>query len=274
MTSDIIIMPYVRRSRRMRKSRRPRYGRRIKRFTKKTTMVNRMPRRLKTVVAPKYFTTIEASMLGVFTIESTPQFAYFSVSANGPVAPFIQTVPSNSKFTDIAGAVLSGTTLSISDITSTGIRQLRDLYDYVRVHSVAISVTITPTNGQDMLELCVVPYNGQNSGNPPLTFYEAKSAPWSKTITCTGFNNIKQNTVFMKVKPRDILGQSKEQYRTDDDNLTSLAGDSLPTIPVGILILYNRYSTGTFNGPCNIGIKLKYYCEFTRPIQALSVDDS
>lgn len=159
--------------------------------------------------------------------------------------------------------------ITINQIQPAGFQVLAGIYGNYRVHASQLMVTMTPTAGADVSELNVVPILWDQETatylQPP-NFYAAKSAPYSKNIQVTGNNNIKQNTLINKILSRNILGQSKEQFRTSSAVLMTVGQN--PDV-VGQedtawawRIDYQKYATGVFTANAAISVKVKYYMEF------------
>lgn len=243
-------------------------------------MVNRMPKRSKTLIAPKYFTTMEASFQGVLGITAT-QLQYFDISAFDLARPFFcyedPSGATNTGFTTMTGSALLNTTGVVESIMTAGFDTLSLLYNKYRVHASKLRITMTPTAGADVLDLCVCPWAGAvtTSGSYPNTFYEARAQPYSKVIQCTGNNNIKQNTLIHKQKNRTLLGLSKEQYRADLDNCrdSDVLTGSRPTEepngqagnPLFWRVYYAKYSSGVFTAPVAVSVNVTYYVEWLQP---------
>lgn len=254
----------------------------VKKYTKGNTsrqvMVNRMPKISKSVIAPKFFTSMEASFMG--SIDNTGvQSNDFAVSMSNIRNPFSYDALS---FTSMTGASLvNNSSVLIQNIAVSGFNALATLYNNYRVHSSTIKVTFTPAAAVDYLEFVVVPcqYNIFTMAPiEPTTYYEAKSMPYSKFRQCTGFNDIPKNTIVSTLKNRTIHGLTKEQYRTDmqnsmnqDNSIYAAAGYENMRNAAFWKIWYAKYNAGTFTNPVSVSVTVRYYVEWFTQEQNLAI---
>lgn len=236
----------------------------------KAVMINRMPRALKTIIAPKYFTTMTATLGAVLGTTAT-QSQNFQVSGSTIYLPFYD----GDEITSMTGCTLATGTPVLTDNNVVGFRNLREIYTRYRVHASMIRVTFSPTSILDTTEFVVVPCNfdiTSASAIIPNSFDSAKGQPYSKFRTCQSTNPEKQNTIISKIKNRTILGLTKEQYRSDLDtsysiNDTTPVASGLPGMPITWLVWYRKYATGTYTSAVNISVSVRYYVEWFQPQQ-------
>lgn len=250
--------------RKMKKGRRKR-GRRNR---GKITMINKMPRNLGTIVAPRFFTNMTYSFQGQLGTTAT-QSQQFGICAS------LISNPGNVGQIGVFDALTGGTLVNnsavgLNSLDYAGASNLRGIYNFARIHNTKLTVTFTPNTAADALEFAVlpVPFNPAIAAyNIPTTWYEAKTNPRSKSRQCTGFNDVKGNTLIIRAKNRDVLGMTKEQYRTSLPQQASQdpAGLVLENNIVAWFVQYSKYTTGTFSSPCNVYIKMQAYVEWSQP---------
>jgi len=249
-------------------------NRRKARRANRQVMTNRMPRMSKSVVAAKYFTTMEIGFQGLLSVAATQSqsFRVSSAILNKPLA-------TNQSFTGaVTGASLVGPgTQNINNMYPLGWSQLTQLYGAYRVHATKLNATFTPTASADALEFAVLPVQWDGSVmEVPNDYPSAKLQPYSKFRQCTGNNNIRQNTIVSKLKNRTIYGLSKEQMRTGDTSFVIdndvATGPELNQYYSEWLIYYQKYNAGVFTSPCNISLTVTYFVEWMQPRQDYSVE--
>lgn len=283
----------VKRVMRKRRGKKPRRGRKRGRaMVKKEVMVNKMPRRLHTVIAPHYFTTLEYGFTGSATLAAGAQ-GYFNVWANGLFTPGNNLGGATAgggqatvNFVLFTGAGFGGTlypaTLALNALNPVGETQLSVLYGKYRVHSSKISVTCTPVSGSPDCLLSVLPIDGNSleAGLPGNDIQRAQSQPFAKAIQVSPNNNLKQNTVQNKCQSHTILGLTKAQYKDDPltAGLTSATNPSgFPTSiggnnasPDGVFWQVNVSPMRAADTPLNLyEIRVIYFAEFFEPVAML-----
>jgi len=249
----------------------------------KMTMVNRMPKSLHTVVAPRYLTELEYGFTGTATMGAGVQ-GYFDVWANGLWFPGITTYAGGAglNFTTTAGAdlgvggVVYPATVALTALQPVGETMLASLYDKYRVHGSSMSVVVTPEASSANLMVTLVPLSGNEviAGIPANDIQRAQSLPRSKAITVSPNNNIKLNRVHAKCAPHNILGMTKQQYN-DNPNTSGLVAISNPGGPSGPAdaesnvvfwqVNLSPFASG-FSTSANIEVRITYLVEFFDPL--------
>lgn len=255
-------MPFRRKVKRKRKG----AGAKKKRmFNRRNIMYNRMPARAHSVVAPKYFTTIRASFQGYLESSANPlQANYFTIKGNDIALPF----NTSANFTAMTGASLRNEgTVTISDLQPAGLLQLQDLYYKFRVHASRLNVTFTPQAFSTAMELTVLPYNAVSG--PPADYYDAKSAPYSKTRMCIDTNNIKQNTIVSKMMSYTVLGCTKEQYRCNEKTEGTITVSNSVVSEWNWQVYYAAFADATLASDVFITVSIDYMVELFSPLANL-----
>jgi len=254
-------------------------------IAKRDVMVNKMPKRLHTAIAPHYFTTLEYGFTGNQTLGAGVQ-GYFNVWANGLFHPGdnlqqVGTAVANyNQFSSVAyGGTLYPATLALNALNPAGETQLSVLYSRYRVHMSRIQVTCQPLGAGVDTMCAVTPINGDSLAIPlpGNDIQRAQSEAYTKFITCSAGNNIKQNTISLKCRPFEITGQTKQQYR-DDPNTSGQTSTSNPGAPASAASgnysgVFWQVNTSPFSvagvQSNNFEIRVTYYVEFYEPVAML-----
>jgi len=225
-------------------------------------MINRMPRRMHNVVAPIFFSTMQCQAQARIEIDQSSG-AHFDVHANKMNNPFYGAT--------LLSAIATGLgSVGLDDLQPAGFIALSNIYTSYRIHKCTMRVTMTPSNATDILLLAVLP---QGSDQAQITtFQQAMSSPYSKTITCTGNNNIKQNTVTLGIKTRDFFGKTKQAFRAENDYAVTEAFTSAPQFPLQYDVWYQLYSGANNTGTIAVNVVLTYSVEFFAPQTNLPID--
>jgi len=203
------------------------------------TMVNRMPKQMHTVVAPKFLTELEYGFTG--TAQMGAGIAgYFNIWANGisfpgenggvapgDFNPFTQTAGVNLG----VGGIVYPAVVALTALQPVGETMLASLYDKYRVWKSKMAVTVTGTGGNSIVTLVPIVGASLQVGIPGVDIQRAQSLPYSKAITVSANNNIKQNRIASSCVPHVILGETRQQY-LDDPNTAGIMATSggLPPI--------------------------------------------
>jgi len=246
----------------------------------KMTMVNRMPKSLHTVVAPRYLTELEYGFTGTATMGAGVQ-GFFDVWANGLQFPGnCYGGPAGANpFTVTAGAdlgvggVVYPATVALTALQPVGETMLGQLYDKYRVHGSSISVVVTPEASSANLMVTLVPLSGNEVlvAIPGNDIQRAQSLPRSKAITVSPNNNIRQNRISAKCAPHNILGMTKQQY--NDHPYTGgivavsnpAGGEDTDGPQVFWQVNICPFATG-FSTSANIEVRVTYLVEFFDPL--------
>lgn len=232
----------------------------------RNVMVNRMPRRAHTAIAPKYFTTMETGFQGAVST-GAPKVQYFDVWGNYYDTAFYANglvTPAFSNFTGMTNASFVNTALDVSTLQYAGSSRLAQLYQRYKVNASQISVTVSPTAAADIMEICIFPYS-INTTTPVTDMQNAKNQPFSKCFTVTGNNNIKQNTLHHKLHSMVPLGISREQYR----NLPYLQYAQAPQAEDKLWIwrvMYQTYSNAVTTSNLAFNVKVTASMEHSAPL--------
>jgi len=238
------------------------------------TMVNRMPKSLHTVVAPRYLTELEYGFTGS-QLSTAGLQGYFNIWANGlwfPGEPLPG--PGGNAFTVAIGAdegvggVVYPATVALTALQPVGETMLASLYDKYRVHGSSIAVTCTPTSGSANAIISIVPISGSELlvAIPGNDIQRAQSMPRSKFITVSPNNNIKQNRISARCASHIILGMTKQQY----NDSPSTAGITSTENPAGDYAVFWQMNLAPFSAgaltSCDFEIRVTYLVEFFDPL--------
>lgn len=235
---------------------------RKKRMVKsRTVMVNAMPRRVHNIVAPIFFTTMQCQVqvrlpVGALATDT------FAVYASKLYEPFNSTLP-------LGGITTSLGTIATNNLLPAGFTALSNLYECYRVHKCQMRLTVTPRLSADYLLLVALPQDEDTT--VAATAQQALSSPYSKTITCTGNNNIKQNTLHLGIKNRTYFGRTKQSYRSENDYAAVGGITSPPLINMLYHVWYQTYSGAVTTADTAINLVLNYSVEFFEPKTDLAV---
>lgn len=253
-----------------------RRGRRSRRFYKSADrkgelMINKTPARLHNCIAPRFKTRLEAGFSGILTNANSPATAFFTISGNGVHLPF--NGPSGNGYTGkaftSAGGGPQGTlvpaTVALNALGAVGHNLLSNLYSQYRVYASSLQVTFTPSAGADgaLLVICPVPGSGDISG------FETQylmSAPYSKAITCTGNNNVKQNRISHYMDSATALGMTRAQFQASLPTLTN--ADSAGTNNVNQwnwVVAYQMLSGSAPSSNVFVEVRMTFYVEYEAP---------
>lgn len=253
-------MPARRKYARKPRAKRP-YKKRVYRRNARV-MINTMPRRVHNIVAPIFFTTMQLQAQARLEIGSGPA-GRFSINCSKLLNPFATDDPLTTIATQL-GAI------DIDTISPTGLQALAALYDSYKVHKCTMRITFTPATTVDPLLLIALPQDGEMAFTS--TAQTAQAQVYAKTITCTGTNNIKQNTLHMGIKQRTYFGKTKQAYRAEND-YAGMDGilSTIPNIEMYYFIYYSLYSGVVSVGPISINIVLTYNVEFFQPTNNVAI---
>jgi len=239
---------------------------------KATTMVNRSPAKLHLPIASRYLTKLTCGFTGYTPTGASSASGNFGVMALGSLdPPFADASYISNPFTSMNGSTLSPATLALSALKPVGSTALSTLYSKIRIFSSKLTITCTPSAGADTLTLVVCP-EASNSGTGytnPVDVQNAMALPFSKAITCTGNNNIKQNTIFSYNSNNTLLGQTRKQF-LDDGNNYQIFSNNIPPDAVSNVAKYNiSYCTqggSDLTAKLFWEVKIDYWVELSDPI--------
>lgn len=253
----------VRRTSRRLRRRRPFYGSKDR---KGEVMINKTPAKLHNVIAPHYFTRLEAGFSGNRPAAAGAA-AYFDVD----MTPYLPFDPSVGKlFTDASpgpAGVLVPATLALNALEPVGTAALSALYKSYRCYAARLDVTYTPTAGADGSMLIVVPFSS-GSGGEVTDAQIAMSLPYSKAITCTGNNNVKQNRISMYMDLPTLLGLTRTQY---NDLSTSIGNfqSSNPGVYGQFRVFMNTLSGNALTAIAIVEVRVCLWIEAIYPVPNL-----
>jgi len=230
-------------------------------FSSSKVMINKMPKRVHNVVSPMFFTTLQAQCQ-VRIPTGGGAVGNFSVWASQLFEPFNTPQPLSALATNL-GAI------PLDNVLPAGLTALSYVYMSYRVHKCTMRITVTPRASADQLLLILLPQDA--SGIPVADAQQALSQPYSKTITCTGNNNIKQNTLTFAIKNRDYYGKTKVGYRSENDYACIGGLTGAPTINLLYSIWYQTYSGAVTANELAINVVLTYSVELFEPNTDLSI---
>lgn len=234
-----------------------------KQYKSRMVMINSMPKRVHTLVAPIFFTTMQAQIQARLPI-GVASTGHFYVYASKLFEPFNNPTAPLSAIATGLGAI------ALDNVQPAGILAIANLYENYRVHKCTMRTTFTPRINADQILLVVLPQDQDTTS--VTTAQQALSQPYSKTITCTGTNNIKQNTMHMGIKNRTYFGRTKQSYRAENEYACfgSITG-SQPVLNMYYDTWYETYSGAVTTADININIVLTYSVEFFEPKTELAV---
>lgn len=244
-------------------AKKPRTKRRFKKkqFTSSKVMINKMPKRMHCVLSPMFFTTMQAQCQATIPIGSAATDT-FAIYASKIYQPFNSPTPLSAVATGLGSVPLS-------NLLPAGFVAMANVYMSYRVHKCTMRITATPRASADQLLLCIYPQDEDTGA--VASAQQALSAPYSKTITCTGNNNIKQNTMFISVKNRDYFGRTKQSYRSENDYAVIENINGTPLINMLYHTWYQTYSNAVTTAEIAINIVLTYSIEFFEPNTDLGI---
>lgn len=230
-------------------------------------MVNRTPARLHNVIAPHYYTRLEAGFAGNRPAAAAAQ-SYFDIdmSAYLPFDPSIGKL-----WTDAApgpAGVLVPATLALNALEPVGAAALAALYKSYRVYAAKLDITYSPTAGADATMMVVQPYS-TFVGGPSTDAQAAMSQPYSKAITCTGNNNVRQNRISSYMDVATMLGFTRQQYK---DATTSIGNydASNPGIGAAFRVYLDTLSGAALSAIAVVEVRLTLWVESLYPLQNLA----
>lgn len=207
-------------------------------------------------IAPKYFTTFECGATATVASGSAATH-YFNVGMT-PFEPF------NSDTTIASIATLVPATAAVTDLRCAGYTvQAINLYQRVRVWSATITVTAVPTAAADLIYLVLAPYTG--SGNQATDTQTLMSQPYAKCITCTGNNNIRQNTLRSSIYMPSIYGFSKQQWKNCESSPSANGVTTAATDGQSWRIMYQTASNAVTTATLSLEVRVKYKVELFEP---------
>lgn len=243
----------------------PKKGRKGRKFYKSAAgkgevMVNRVSARLHNFVAPHYLTKLEYGFTGMQALAAGTQ-GYCDLQLNGLHLP--GTSPGNPFTAATFGGTVYPAAAALGALYPVGYTVLSGIYQNYRVYASRIVVTCTPTTNPCVL--CVAP--GANVSSIIGTdFQKAQSQPYSKVITTTPSNNIKQNTIMMYMDAPTVVGLTKQQY--NDADSTQAATGANPTYGAFWNIFTTQLAAGTATANA-FEVRITYWCEFMRPLEGV-----
>jgi len=230
-------------------------------YTSSKVMVNKMPKRVHCVLSPIFFTTMQAQCQAVLPIGSLATDT-FSVYASKIYQPFNSPTPLSAVATGLGSVALNS-------LVPAGFVAMSNIYMSYRVHKCTMRITATPRASADQLLLCIYPQDEDTGA--VASAQQALSAPYSKTITCTGNNNIKQNTMSIGVKNREYFGRTKQSYRSENDYAVIEGLNGSPLINMVYHVWYQTYSNAVTTAEIALNVVLTYSIEFFEPNTDLAI---
>jgi len=245
------------------------------------TMINKMPKSLHTVVAPRYLTELEYGFTGTATGTEGDQ-GYFNIWANGIALPGTETSTGTSNFNPFTttsgadagvGGVIYPANVALTALQCVGETMLASLYDKFRVWKSSIEVIATPISGGTNAQIVLLPITGTElfTSIPGNDGQRAQSLPRSKFITVSPNNNIRQNRIASTCVPHVVLGLTRQQYLDDPGTAgvmsTSNPPSNLPDASSQVYWQINMMpfsSTGTVT--CNVEVRVRYHVELFDPL--------
>lgn len=226
-------------------------------------MVNSMPKRVHNLVAPIFFTTMQAQVQCRIPAASAAE-GNFNVYCSKLHEPFNTATAPLSAIATVLGSI------PINNVLPAGLTAIANLYESYRVHKCHMRITATPRVVADQLLLVILPQDEDTT--LVASTQQALSQPYSKTITCTGTNNIRQNTMHMGVKSRTFFGRTKQSFRSENDYacIEGVIGGS-PILNMYYDVWYQTYSGAVLSADLNINVVLTYSVEFFEPKSDLPV---
>lgn len=226
---------------------------------RKGVMVNRTSARMHNFVAPHFLTKLECGFTGT-SAGLAGGITYFSVRANGLHFPMDDGAGAAPSFLNAATA--NGTafpaTLALGALEPAGYTQLSVIYAQYRVYASKIQITVQPTGAVSAIEyLCVYP-SDTDATVIATDFQRAMSQPYSKCITCTAQNNVKQNTIQMYLDNPTILGLTRQQY--NDLGATASVTNANPNSDTHWNIVVSN--TGAVQAAYTVEVRVTYWVEF------------
>lgn len=264
-------MPFRRRGRRLRRRiGRRRRGRKFYKSTgrKAEVMVNRMPARYHTLVAPHYLTRLEAGYSGNIPAAKGPALNWDVWGT--PYLPFDQ----GHVFTAASpGGVLVPATVALAALNAVGFTAMGNLYSEFRVFAAKLDVTVTPTAGADVSLLCVMPY-GEAEVTTITDIQLAMSQPYAKCITVTGNNNVRQNRISLYIDAPTLYGYTKQQFMDSSDTIGNTAGNvsgaANPNKSIAFRIFQECLSGNALTAFESVEVRLTMWAEFLGPLDNIA----
>lgn len=231
---------------------------------------NPAPKLLHQPIAPKFFTTFETGITGKLAVGSLAT-NWFTVSCS-PYNSFNTT----GQVFDIAvlgggfGGTLVPSTQSCATLDAVAYTDLAiGLYQNIRVWTAELTVTMTPTASADISTLVVVPIPEIGLRVAEYDTQYLMAQPRAKAITCTGNNNIKQNTIISKVYMPTLIGYNKRQFMDAAPSVVA-AQSVIENVAPAYLIAYQTYSNAVTTGVIAFEVKVRYTVELLIPISEYS----
>lgn len=184
------------------------YNTKRRRYRRKSriTMLNKQFNH--TAVPARYFTKLKIAACGFMPATASKSFGYFSVYAGQLFAPFTSDYPltsPNGQFTLTSGSSVGA--------QYPGYSALAALYQGYKVHGVSTKVTFMNSNLTDTLNIVAAYMPACDITSLPVLNYEDLLAqPGAKTKVIQPTTSGQDNTIYTKVKMRDLVGLTKAQY--------------------------------------------------------------